>query len=178
MTSGDRWPEALNVAEHMYNAMVEGNFQAYVWWYIRRGYGPMREDGTISKRGYMMAPYSKFVRPGYIRVEATKNPDQEVYVSAYKGDNKAVIVAVNKGSSAVSENFVLHNGTASTVSSWVTDGTRNLAAKAPIAILNGSFTAELPAQSGQRGGGTIHCGVFIDSVAAFNMRKQVVEIYI
>jgi O-glycosyl hydrolase len=147
MTSGDRWPEALNVAEHMYNAMVEGNFQTYVWWYIRRGYGPMREDGTISKRGSMMAHYSKFVRPGYVRVEATKNPDPGVYVSAYKGDNKAVIVAVNKGNSEVSENFVLDNGAVSTVSSWVTDATRDLAVQSVIQSHNGAFTAQLPAQS-------------------------------
>lgn len=147
MTSGDRWPEALGVAEHMYNAMVEGNFQTYVWWYIRRGYGPMKEDGTISKRGYSMAHYSKFVRPGYVRVEATKNPDPEVYVSAYKGDKKVVIVAVNKGTSAVSENFILQDGYASAVSTWVTDSSRNLAAGAPIPVSNGAFTAELPAQS-------------------------------
>jgi len=56
--SADRWPEALEVAHNMHNALVEGNFQAYVWWYIRRSYGPMKEDGTISKRGYMMAHYS------------------------------------------------------------------------------------------------------------------------
>ncbi|MGF7031494.1 O-glycosyl hydrolase [Paenibacillus mucilaginosus] len=147
MTSGDRWPEALGVAEHMYNAMVEGNFQTYVWWYIRRGYGPMKEDGTISKRGYMMAHYSKFIRPGYVRIEATKNPNPEVYTSAYKGDNKVVIVAINKGTSAVSQNFVLQNGTTKKVSAWVTDSSRNLAPGSSITVSGGSFTADLPAQS-------------------------------
>ncbi len=71
--SADRWPEALDVSQHIHNAMVEGDFQAYVWWYIRRSYGPMKEDGTISKRGYNMAHFSKFVRPGYVRIDATKN---------------------------------------------------------------------------------------------------------
>jgi len=147
MTSGDRWPEALSVANHIHHAMADAEFQAYVWWYIRRGYSPIKEDGTISKRGYMMAHYSKFIRPGYIRVEATKNPDPDVFVSAYKGDNKVVIVAVNSGNSAVSENFELQNGNATTVSSWVTDESRNLDAGAPIPVSNSSFTAELPAQS-------------------------------
>lgn len=145
--SADRFPEALDVAEHMYNAMVEGNFQAYVWWYIRRHYGPIKEDGTISKRGYMMAHYSKFIRPGYERVDATKNPEPQVFVSAYKGDNKAVVVAVNKNTSAVSQTFALQNGSASQVASWVTDGSRNLAVQAPIAAANSTFTAELPPQS-------------------------------
>ena len=107
--------------------MVEGDFQAYVWWYIRRQYGPMKEDGNISKRGYMMAQFSKFVRPGYVRVDATKNPASNVYVSAYKGDNKVVIVAINKGTSQVSQSFNLQNGTASKVSSWVTTGSQNIA---------------------------------------------------
>lgn len=56
----------------------------------------MKEDGMISKRGYNMAHFSKFVRPGYVRIDATKNPEPNVYVSAYKGDNKVVIVAINK----------------------------------------------------------------------------------
>ncbi|UPK41363.1 carbohydrate-binding protein [Paenibacillus pabuli] len=145
--SSDRWPEALDVSYHMHNAMVEGDFQAYVWWYIRRQYGPMNEDGTISKRGYNMAHFSKFVRPGYYRVDATKNPDTNTFVSAYKGDNKVVIVAINRGTSAASQKFVLQNGNASTVSSWVTDSSRNLATGAPITVSSGSFTAQLPAQS-------------------------------
>lgn len=145
--SADRWPEALDVSYHINNAMVDGEFQAYVWWYIRRQYGPMKEDGTISKRGYNMAHFSKFVRPGYVRVDATKNPNTNIYVSAYKGGNKAVIVAINRGTSAASQSFTIQNGTASTVSSWLTDATRNLAAGSPISVSNGSFTAQLPAQS-------------------------------
>ncbi|MFD2700884.1 carbohydrate-binding protein [Paenibacillus shunpengii] len=145
--SSDRWPEALDVSYHMHNAMVEGDFQAYVWWYIRRQYGPMNEDGSISKRGYNMAHFSKFVRPGYYRVDATKNPDTNTFVSAYKGDNKVVIVAINRGTSAASQRFVLQNGNASTVSSWVTDSSRNLASGTPITVSGGAFTAQLPAQS-------------------------------
>ncbi|WP_397351760.1 carbohydrate-binding protein [Paenibacillus xylanexedens] len=146
--SADRWPEALGVAEHMYNAMVEGNFQTYVWWYIRRHYGPIKEDGTISKRGYSMAHYSKFVRPGDVRVDATKNPANGVFVSAYKGaDNKIVIVAINKNTSSVNQRFTVQNGTASAVSSWVTDSTRNLAAGSALQISGNGFSADLPAQS-------------------------------
>ncbi len=156
--SADRWPEALEVAHNMHGALVEGNFQAYVWWYIRRQYSPMKEDGNISKRGYMMAHYSKYVRPGYYRVDATKNPNTNVYVSAYKGDNKVVIVAINKGNSAVTQKFNLQNGSTSSVARYVTTGSSNLATNSSIAVSNGSFSAQLPAQSvttfvGQLGGG-------------------------
>lgn len=144
--SADRFPEALEVAYNMHNGIVEGNFQAYVWWYIRRSYGPMKEDGTMSKRGAMMAQYSKFVRPGYVRVDATKNPNTNVYISAYKGDGKAVIVAINKGTSSVSQKFSLQGASSvSKVSSWITDGSKNVSAAASYS--GASFTAQLPGQS-------------------------------
>lgn len=69
--SQDRWPEAVQVAENIHNGFVVGNMNAYIWWFIRRNYSPMREDGTISKRGYCMAQYSKYIRPGDIRIDAT-----------------------------------------------------------------------------------------------------------
>jgi glucuronoarabinoxylan endo-1,4-beta-xylanase len=71
--SADRWPQALDVGEHIHRAMVDAEFQAYVWWYIRRGYGPMREDGRMSKRGAAMALFAKFVRPGHVRIAVTSN---------------------------------------------------------------------------------------------------------
>jgi len=145
--SADLWPEALDVAYHIHHNLVDAEFQAYVWWYIRRQYGPMKEDGTISKRGYAMAHYSKFVRPGYVRIDATKNPNTNVYVSAYKGDNKAVIVAVNRGSSDQSQKFVLQNGSATTVSRWMTNSSNNMAAGSTINVSGNSFTAVLPANS-------------------------------
>ncbi|MES4904262.1 MULTISPECIES: glycoside hydrolase family 30 beta sandwich domain-containing protein [unclassified Streptomyces] len=146
--SADLWPQALDVAEHIHHALVDAEFQAYVWWYIRRSYGPMREDGKISKRGAAMAHFSKFVRPGHVRIDATSNPQPNVYTSAYKGSgSKVVIVAINKGTSAVSQSFTLKNNTSSGVSSWLTDASRSLAAQGRISVSNGSFTGRLPARS-------------------------------
>ncbi|WP_308404986.1 hypothetical protein [Streptomyces rugosispiralis] len=81
--SADLWPQALDVGEHIHRALVDAEFQAYVWWYIRRSYGPMREDGRISKRGAAIAHFSRFVRPGYVRIDVTPNPQSNLYVSAY-----------------------------------------------------------------------------------------------
>lgn len=145
--SADLWPAALGVGEHMHHAMVDAEFQAYVWWYIRRSYGPIREDGQISKRGAIMAHFAKFVRPGYVRINTAANPQTNVYTSAYKGGSTVVIVAVNKATSAVSQQFALANTTSSSVSSWVTDATRTLASQSGPGLSNGSFTGTLPAQS-------------------------------
>ncbi|MGW4808713.1 cellulose binding domain-containing protein [Kitasatospora sp. NPDC004272] len=146
--SADLWPQALGVGEHMHHALVDGGFQAYVWWYIRRGYGPMREDGQISKRGAVMAHFAKFVRPGHVRLDAPANPQANVWTSAYQGGSAVTVVAVNQGAAAVSQQFTLAGGTAPAgVSAWVTDATRTLAAQAGPVPAGGSFTAVLPAQS-------------------------------
>ncbi|WP_055480814.1 cellulose binding domain-containing protein [Sphaerimonospora mesophila] len=146
--SADLWPQALDVGEHIHHAMVDAEFQTYVWWYIRRSYGPMREDGQISKRGAMMAHFARFVRPGYVRIEATANPASNVYVSAYQGsDSRVVIVALNKGTSAVSQQFSLANSTATSVSSWLTDASRNVAPQGTTSMSNGSLTITLPPRS-------------------------------
>jgi len=146
--SGDAWPEALDVGEHIHHAMVDAEFQTYVWWTIRRSYGPLREDGQISKRGAMMAHFARFVRPGYVRIDATANPASNVYVSAYRGGNTVVIVAVNKNTTAVSQQFTLAGTTASgSVASWLTDASRNVAPQNALSMANGSLTVTLPARS-------------------------------
>ncbi len=102
------WEYAIGVAESVHNSLVNGNFQAYLWWYIKRFYGPLGEDGEITKRGYCMAQYSKFVRPGYVRVAATENPATGVSISAYKSDGKLVIVAINNSSKKYAQTFTLN----------------------------------------------------------------------
>ncbi|WP_433618616.1 cellulose binding domain-containing protein [Dactylosporangium sp. CA-139114] len=146
--SADAWPGALDVAEHMHHAMVDAQFQAYVWWYLRRSYGPMREDGQISKRGAMMAHFARFVRPGYVRIDATANPASNVFVSAYRGGDTVVIVAVNKNTSSVTQQFTLAGTAASGgVSNWLTDASRNVAPQSALTMTNGSITVTLPARS-------------------------------
>jgi glucuronoarabinoxylan endo-1,4-beta-xylanase len=117
--SGDLWPQALDVGEHIHRAMVDAEFQAYIWWTIRRSYGPMREDGQISKRGAMMAHFARFVRPGYVRIDAS-----------------------------VSQQSTRANTTASgSVSNWLTDGSRNVAPQGALSMSRGSLTVTLPARS-------------------------------
>ncbi len=150
-TDADAWPNALNLADHIHRNMVDAEFQAYVWWYIRRSYSPIKENGNISKRGYMMAHFSKFIRPGYIRVDATKNPATDVFVSAYKRDGEVVIVAVNKKTSVVNQDFAINNLPSDMeiekIENWRTSGTENLVKGTSVNVSGNKFTAALPAQS-------------------------------
>lgn len=146
-SDADTWPQAVDVAENMHNGLVVGNLNAYVWWYIRRSYGPMKENGNISKRGYCMAQYSKFVRPGDVRIEATEQPANKVYVSAYKSQDKVTVVAVNKGSE-VSQEFSLKNGESiKNIDRYRTSANENLALTKGLEYTGSTFWAQLPQNS-------------------------------
>lgn len=144
--SADIWSEALETGQHIHSAMADAEFQTYVWWYIRRQYSPMKEDGTISKRGYIMSHYSKFVRPGYYRVDATKNPTTDVYVSAYKKSDDIVLVMLNKNTSSKTITVSIPNSKVTTWEKYVTSSSKNLTQETNV---NGttSFQVTLDAQS-------------------------------
>ena len=146
----DLWPEAVDVAVNIHDGMTIGNMSAYVWWYIRRSYGPMKENGQISKRGYCMAQYSKFVRPGDVRVEITDKPATNVYMSAYKNNKGQVtIVAVNNSDTGYAQQFSLGGKTIKDVDRWRTSSDENLAETDNLTLDSGkgSFWAQLPARS-------------------------------
>ena len=107
--SANNWPEALDVAENIHNGLVVGNMSVYTWWYIKRSYSLIEQSGSnggITKRGYMMAQYSKYVRPGDFRIDCTETPDSNLLISAYKhSDTQIEIVAINKGSSDLQQQF-------------------------------------------------------------------------
>ena len=147
--SANRWPESLQVSENIHNALVVGNMSAYTWWYIRRSYGLMTEDGKISKRGYNMAQYSKWVRPGDRRIAVTEQPADNVLVSAYKNDNKQVtIVAINKGSDTYTQSFSIGSGEKIVdVDRYRTSANENLALTENLENNGSGFFASLPAQS-------------------------------
>lgn len=145
--TADLWPLALDVSYEIHRAMVEGNFNAYVWWYIRRHYGPIKDDGKISKRGYCMAQYSKFVRPGYVRVGADSNPTYNVYVSAYKQGDNVVIVAVNRSTVSKTLTFSIPNTKVEEWTPYVTSGSKNVEKGATISAPNESFLITLEPQS-------------------------------
>jgi glucuronoarabinoxylan endo-1,4-beta-xylanase len=147
-SSANLWPEALKVAEHVHHAMADAEFQAYVWWYLRRYYGPLQEDGTISKRGRMLSHFSKFVRPGDVRVQAQKEPQAGLLTSAYaRGDGTFTVVAVNTTTAAASQSFAVKGHRVRKARSWLTDATRDLAEQPAITGRGDSFTASLPPES-------------------------------
>ena len=149
---------ALKVAEHIHYAMVDGNFQTYVFWPLRRYYAMIHDGdakagnpanaaaGTATKRGYCMAQFSKWVRPGYVRVDATKSPATNVFVSAYKNGNDVVIVVVNKNTSSKALTLAIPGTQVTSWENYTTSATKNLAKGTNIAA-GASFQVTLDAAS-------------------------------
>jgi glucuronoarabinoxylan endo-1,4-beta-xylanase len=139
------WTDALGVAKEVHDCMNAG-YNMYVWWYIRRSYGPLDESGNVTKRGYVMAHYAKWVRPGYTKISCTANPATGVYVTAYKSGSKIVVVAINQNTSITYQPFSISGATVAGFNRYKTTSTANLTADS-FSISGGSFGINLPAQS-------------------------------
>jgi glucuronoarabinoxylan endo-1,4-beta-xylanase len=142
----DNINNVMKLAKEIHDCMVTANMNAYVYWWITWPNG-LYNNNSVQKRAYVIGQFSKYVRPGYYRVDATASPASNVNVSAYKGDNNMVIVAVNTGTASVSQKFIVQNGTVSQVSSWQTTPSSNMTAGQDFQVSGGSFSATLPGQS-------------------------------
>ncbi|MCI0550380.1 MAG: T9SS type A sorting domain-containing protein [Anaerolineae bacterium] len=140
------WAGALATGKEIHDCMV-ANFNAYVWWYIRRSYGPIDESGNVTKRGYVMSQFTKFVRPGYTRVAATASPTTNVDVTAYKNGSSVIIVALNRNSSTRNITFTLQNGSVTSFTKYTTSSSKNVSNDGSTNLSGSSFTATLDASS-------------------------------
>ncbi len=94
------WDESLEMLESVHEAM-RFNWNAYVWWYIRRYYSFIGEgeqgttDGEILKRGHAFAHFASYVRPGQQRIDATMLRATEVKATAYDAGTQIIVVIIN-----------------------------------------------------------------------------------
>lgn len=145
--NGDTIEECLRMAKEMAECMYF-NMNAYVWWYLRQpGCNLMNAGGSLKKKGYTMAQFSKFVRPGYLRVDATYQPKTNVLLVAFKGKEQNVVVIVNMNTTAKSQTFAFKNDTVTGVQKYVTSRTKNLNDEGIVNCTDNSFTDNLEPQS-------------------------------
>lgn len=152
------WPEqgpsndinnGVVVAGWVHSALVVGEASAWLYWW----YQPSGNDNeglvyagssALTKRAYTIGNYSKFVRPGAVMVEVTGNSNANVLLSAFTGTDGTVIVAINKGTAAVSMPITIAGGTApASCTPTVTSATDNLKAGTAVTVTEGAFTASL-----------------------------------
>lgn len=159
--SADLWPLAFEVAEDIQRTMLS-NMNAYVWWYIVRYYGPISDGersqafpdeevvakGEVTKRGHLMAQFSRFVRPGYVRVHTERtSPFSRVTATAYRDGSDLVVVVLNPGTSEREVTLAFEGGLVDRFQPYVTDETRNVEALGEVAAEGDHLTVALGPRS-------------------------------
>ena len=90
-----------------------------------------------------MAHFSKYVRPGAVRIDATESPTNGVYISAYKNtDGTIVIVTVNNGNNSYAQKYNINGKTIQSVKRYMTSAGENLALTENMALTGNGFFAQ------------------------------------
>ena len=164
--SGNNWYWAMYLATNI-NAVMKADMSVYVWWTLVRYYGLIGDGtkaanpldpnesypakGEVTKKGYVMSQFSKFIHPGYYRVESSVYPSiGSVDITAYKDSlsSKVVVVAVNSGSTEAETVFRIQNGTLPiTFTPYTTSETKNCEQGTSFDVIGDSFTVTLEPSS-------------------------------
>jgi len=153
-------PDALTYAHNIHDFLTLIGGSAWFYWNLAAetangtpapgcNDGLTDENYNPAKRFYAIGNYSEFVRSGQVRVSATTNPQNLVYVTAFLNQSTGAfeIVVINENSGSVSQTFGLSGLSAASVTPYITDPNNNLAAQAALTVSNNSFTATLTGSS-------------------------------
>lgn len=146
------WDTAIDEADDIYQAMTLANANAYHYWWLSSNNttSGLTSNWTPTKRLWAMGQYSRFVRPGWVRVGETDDGGLDITTFKDPASGKFAIVTVNKSTTnAVTESFTLSGLTANSVTPYVTSSTENLAAQTAITLTGGgtTFSATIAASS-------------------------------
>jgi glucuronoarabinoxylan endo-1,4-beta-xylanase len=151
--------DGLSWAKKCHDFMVTAEINAFFYWWgacykTNNGEGLIRMDMnaktySADKRLYTIGNFSRFVRPGWNRIDATASPASNVSISAYKesSSGKFAIVAINQNGSSQDINFNLSGFNCGSITPYRTSGSENLAQLSAVSASSGSFTYTLTANS-------------------------------
>jgi glucuronoarabinoxylan endo-1,4-beta-xylanase len=146
--------DGLYWAKVLHTHIAENNTNAWLYWWAvtfpNSGQGMTHINSknktyTVDKRLYTMGNYSRFVRPGYFRVNTNSELGSGVLVSAYKSepDKKLVLVAINENVAARKMELKLTGVNAASVESWRTSETEDLKSLPKIPLSDNTMNATL-----------------------------------
>lgn len=148
--------DAIMWSKIVHNHLLGGVTAFHYFWYVDPT-GSNTDSGLIDPgqstpiaiRTYAIAQWAKFVRPGWVRVDATASPVTGVDITAFKNPATGdfAIVAVNENTSDSTVSFSLSGATPTSVTPYVTSATLNLSPQTPTPVSGGSFSYALLAQS-------------------------------
>lgn len=148
---------AVQTGEAIVKAMANAQMSAWVQWFPKgNNYRMLDASGNLTKLGYTMGQFARFVENGYRRIGTTVNPSAGIWTISYRSDvtnsngtKRFVIVAVNSSTSAVPLQPFYFKGTppGTTGEVWVTTPTSNFSKVSDVTVSNNGFARTLPAQS-------------------------------
>ena len=147
LVTDTNYSDNLNTAVEMHDCLTKANFNAYIWWYGKRFYGPVGQNGQVTKRGYIMSHFARFIKEGAIRLGSSPNTQTEVLVSAYKNGAKKVVVVINTGTANVKQKVTFQGASAASVVPYLTNSSKNAEQGSAIAVTNNEFTYTIPFRS-------------------------------
>jgi O-glycosyl hydrolase len=146
----------LTWAQHIYQGLTGANLSAFLFWQgadANNGNGGLvfLSNGTASASGrlWAFANYSRYIRPGAVRIGSTSS-NSGVDISAYKNtDGTVAVVVLNTLSSSDTIGYSTSGigGTSGTVTPFLTNGSSSVAQQPAISLSNGAFSATVPARS-------------------------------
>lgn len=144
----------LVLATNIHNYLTQQNISGYEYWELAYGWnensGLTDNNFTTTCRYYMQGNWSKFVRPGWVRIDATANPSNGVYVTAFKETTSGnfAIVAINQNSGPVNVQFSFAGfPSVSSVTPTLTSASYKLEDQASVNISGQGFSYSLPGTS-------------------------------
>ena len=150
----------LTWAQHIFAGLDSSDLSAFLyWWGSSTPSGNGDNESLIQINGSTVTPsgrlwafanFSRFVRPGAVRIGATTS-DGNLTLDAFKNTNNTVtVVALNTGTSSDPVAFSL-TGTGvangATVTPYLTNSSSDVAAQATTTVTGGAFSYTLPARS-------------------------------
>ncbi len=147
--AGEGWTWANNV----FQAVVNANASAYLYWVgVQAGNTNSHmvhingQKVEASKRLWALGQWSRFVRPGAVRVGVSGASGSLKTAGFRNGDGSVAVVVINSGNAA---NVAVKVGAGVTVGeakAWVTDNTRNVG-ELEAKFADGVATVNVPSRS-------------------------------
>jgi glucuronoarabinoxylan endo-1,4-beta-xylanase len=134
---------AVSTAADIVSFLTVNQCNAFVWWYVKQPSCNLITDVGINPRGYAIGQFAKFVPPGSVRVGLEGSSS----AVAFKDGATVVIVDVNAKRGGTGHTYRIVGDPVTSVTPYLTDADHDMEEQAPIAVIDGSFTAALPPTS-------------------------------
>jgi len=153
-SSGDGIASALLMAKAMHSDLTTRNLNAWhLWWLYEGGNsgGCLYDTGSKvwTKRLWVMGNFSRFVRPGYNRVNTSGTAPSGVLISAYTNpkNNALSIVAINTNTSSANVSFYISSNAPCSLTPYETTASQSLGQGTDVTVSQSRVSVTLAGQS-------------------------------